>query len=68
MKLSCWPGVTAKYSGKFAGMNRAELLAVTVAVVSRVAQIESVDAIRTCLVWVPKLVVVCEALVCAVAI
>ena len=48
MKLSCWPGVTAKYSGVFADINVAELLAVTVAVVSNVAQMASVELIRTC--------------------
>jgi hypothetical protein len=63
MKFNTWPGVTAKYSGVFADINVAELLAVTVAVVSNVAQIESVELSRTDLVWLPNVVVDCEALV-----
>ena len=39
IKLSCCPRVTAKYSGELAGNHVAELWAVTVAVVSIVAQI-----------------------------
>ena len=47
IKLSCCPRVTAKYSGKLAGKYVAELLAVTVAVVSMVAQIGSEETILT---------------------
>ncbi|MFZ0671788.1 MAG: hypothetical protein WAM50_15940, partial [Pseudolabrys sp.] len=39
IKLSCCPRVTAKYSGELVGNHVAELCAVTVAVVSMVAQI-----------------------------
>jgi hypothetical protein len=47
MKFNTCPGVTVKYSGTFAGMNTAALLAVTTAVLSMVAQMGSGDVIRT---------------------
>jgi hypothetical protein len=51
MKFNTCPGVTAKYSPTwFAAINAEALFAVTTAVLSRVAQMVSVDAIRTCLV------------------
>jgi len=43
MKLRTCPEVTAKYSGTFAGMNAAALLAVTTAVEPIVAQMGNVD-------------------------
>jgi hypothetical protein len=50
MKFNTWPGVTAKYSGTFAGTTAEALFAVTTAVKSRVTQRASVEASRTCLV------------------
>jgi hypothetical protein len=38
MKFNTWPGVAAKYSGTFAGISAAALLAVTTAVLSMVAR------------------------------
>jgi hypothetical protein len=45
-KLSTWPEVTAKYSGTFAGIDAAELLAVITAVLPTVAHSGSVEATR----------------------
>lgn len=61
-KLSDWPGLHPKYSGKLAGKYAAELLAVTsTLVLSMVAHTGSVETTRTCRVWVPKAVVLCVA-------
>jgi hypothetical protein len=48
MKFNTCPGVQVKYSGTLAGMNAAELLAVTTAVLSMVIHRASVLAILTC--------------------
>jgi hypothetical protein len=50
MKFNTCPGVTAKYSGTFAGISAAEVFAVTTAVESMVTHRASVLASRTCLV------------------
>jgi hypothetical protein len=63
VKFNTWPGVTAKYSGVLAGISAAALLAVTTAVESMVIQRASVEASRTCLVWLPNGVLNCVALV-----
>jgi hypothetical protein len=48
MKFNTCPGVQVKYSGALAGMNAAELSAVTTAVLSMVIHRASVLAILTC--------------------
>jgi hypothetical protein len=64
-EIKLLPGRTQKYSGKEAGNNVALEFAVTVAVVSTVAQIPPVKVwiTRICLVCVPKFVVLWLAFV-----
>jgi hypothetical protein len=50
MKFNTCPGVTAKYSGTFADINAAALLAARTAVESIVAHRASVETSWTCLV------------------
>ena len=57
--MSTCPGVTQKYSGgALAGTNAEALFAVTTAVESMVTHRASVEASRTCLVWLPNVVAV----------
>jgi hypothetical protein len=64
--LRTWPLVTAKYSGTFAGINAAELLAVITAVLPIVAHNGNVETTRTWYVWAANGVVKFVAPVSAV--
>jgi hypothetical protein len=60
-QFKTWPGVTVKYSGRFAGISTALEFAVITAVLPMVAQIADVLVTRTCRVWLPKYVENCVA-------